>query len=486
MNLLNKTTLRFYSTRLVSLLKTNVAKKSKKERKNLAIETTVNNLPKIVTKNAIELNLENENKTLLVEGDDNHFYDAVKASLIKHSIIPTDFKLKIESLKPGGQSKSDVINRIKKLNTDEAFKIFGIVDDDGDKDCDNGYHSKNLFRLKRYSKENYVMDPINIYFYILNLNKLTKQPDEIAKFIQSIENEIKFSLGKSYTKYDLTQIVKVIHKNKEYKYNMIKILQIIIDKFEQRLKSLLEKNQNQLFQLLENQKRTAIINLFKSELQFFESKNQSLLKNIQKTDEKFKILNKYYEINERFLQKNFDLRKCTTLNDISENRKKFVLDNLKMDFKKFHRIRTLSQSFLTEYSLKYKTILTETQYPIDLINSLFFNKKIVFINKNKLEYSNLFINCHGHTLEEVIYPFMFTNLKIKCSDIINQFGTNGIIVPDELTTVFRYLSTNIIELDEDNFEHFVFNSKDHYFIKFAVYNHDEPMLNFDSNMIKTY
>ena len=134
MNLLNKTTLRFYSTRLVSLLKTNVAKKSKKERKNLAIETTVNNLPKIVTKNAIELNLENENKTLLVEGDDNHFYDAVKASLIKHSIIPTDFKLKIESLKPGGQSKSDVVNRIKKLNTDEAYRIFGIVDDDGDKE----------------------------------------------------------------------------------------------------------------------------------------------------------------------------------------------------------------------------------------------------------------------------------------------------------------------------------------------------------------
>ena len=155
--------------------------------KSLAINYTLNflsvsslipdkNIKKSLLNNIISIkNDTKQSKTLLVEGKDKNFFDSVQSNLIKYEII-NRFDLNIvQSLK----GKSNVISHLKQLDAHESTKTYGIVDDDGDSSNGDIIHLKNLFYLKRHSKENYTMDPIHVYFY-LKTNKIDKTHEFIS------------------------------------------------------------------------------------------------------------------------------------------------------------------------------------------------------------------------------------------------------------------------------------------------------------------
>ena len=114
------------------------------------------------------------------------------------------------------------------------------------------------------------------------------------------------------------------------------------------------------------------------------------------------------------------------------------------------------------------------------IFNLFFVKKNVYLNKNILLYSNLFLNLHGHTFESLVYPKLLNGYKIDQKNLIDSFYKNGMIIPDELVDVFKLLNFNLIQLNEQNFHEYVLKSKEHYFIKISDL-HENTI--FDNNLI---
>ena len=114
--------------------------------------------------------------------------------------------------------------------------------------------------------------------------------------------------------------------------------------------------------------------------------------------------------------------------------------------------------------------------------NLFFIKKNVFLNKNILLYSNLFINLHGHTLDLFLYPMLFNGLKIDQNDLIDSFFKTGMIIPDELVDIFKLINYDLIQLNEKNFYDYVLKSKEHYFVKITDFSKNNF---FDRNLIET-
>ncbi len=330
---------------------TNVKKKLLKNIKS--IKNDINIKKSLLNSNKSIKNDTKQSKTLLVEGKDKNFFDSVQSNLIKHEII-NRFDLNIvQSLK----GKSNMISHLKQLNANESAKTYGIVDDDGDLSNGDIIHLKNLFYLKRHSKENYTMDPIHIYFY-LKTNKI----DKTHEFVSSIEKRIEQALSTYYSSLNLDQIMKMIYsKDSKDTKSLIKLLQLIIDEFEDKIKQLL------------------------------------------------------------------------------------IDDTLLRILGKMDKSETIKQS----------------------IFSLFFVKKNVYLNKNILLYSNLFLNLHGHTLESFLYPKLLNGYKIDQKNLIDSFLKNAMIIPDELVDIFKLLNYNLIQLNEQNFHEHVLKSKEHYFIKIS-------------------
>ena len=102
---------------------------------------------------------------------------------------PGRYKLLIQPFVNGLLNKETLIKTVEALGETNS-KCYGIVDDDGDRDCNKIKHLRNLFYLKRDCKENYVLDPINVYFYIKSLD-LTKH-DQLKnnKFLQNLFKDI--------------------------------------------------------------------------------------------------------------------------------------------------------------------------------------------------------------------------------------------------------------------------------------------------------
>ena len=71
-------------------------------------------------------------------------------------------------------------------NSKKYDTLYALIDDDGDLNCNNRINLHNLIYLDRYSRENYVLDPINIFIYLRN-----KHPN--SKIVLEIEKELKGS-----------------------------------------------------------------------------------------------------------------------------------------------------------------------------------------------------------------------------------------------------------------------------------------------------
>ena len=98
---------------------------------------------------------------MFIEGEDAHFYQTLNRIINTKPFykIPFHFHLNIQSL--ATQKNSDtIIKTCQALENTENF--YGILDGDGKHDCDETQYLRNLFHLKRYAKENYVLDPINV------------------------------------------------------------------------------------------------------------------------------------------------------------------------------------------------------------------------------------------------------------------------------------------------------------------------------------
>ena len=71
-------------------------------------------------------------------------------------------------------------------NAKKYDTLYALIDDDGDLNCNNRINLHNLIYLDRYSRENYVLDPINLFIYLRN-----KHPN--SKIVLEIEKELKGS-----------------------------------------------------------------------------------------------------------------------------------------------------------------------------------------------------------------------------------------------------------------------------------------------------
>jgi len=139
---------------------------------------------------------------------------------------------------PGGgdyakRNKSTIIAFMKSVEPDNKNPVYdsihsfyGIIDDDNDslRGKTDYLDIMNLFALKRYSKENYVLDPINIYFHLKSLTDKESGQNKNRKILLEKINE------KGVESFSLKEIYQEIQKPSEENVRAIKtFLQTIVD-----------------------------------------------------------------------------------------------------------------------------------------------------------------------------------------------------------------------------------------------------------------
>ena len=162
-------------------------------------------------------------------------------TLSKSQFIKPDFHntLSYDLLnKPLQQNKEDLISTIRALGVSNKF--FSLVDNGGDLQSKSAPHVRNLLYLKRDARENYVLDPVNVYFYLKSLRnegdyfvnnnkKITKLLDLIATGIENVD--------KKYAYYDLRTIIDALYGTNEAEAsNCVKVIELIVKQVFDELK----------------------------------------------------------------------------------------------------------------------------------------------------------------------------------------------------------------------------------------------------------
>jgi predicted ATPase len=215
----NPTTVSFFKEENLFLLCKNNDKLEIKH--GLSQQSVIFNL----TSNLVMVN--SPKKTLFVEGQDANFYKKMEQIILKNFPIykiPFHFYLNIMPLKKKLQNKSMLKQTMKALQDCPGF--FGIIDDDSDSDCGISEFVPNLFHLERYAKENYVLDPVNVFFFLKQVirnnkgkenqviknnkekkNQVTRnnkgKNEKIEDLINKIEESIMNNIGEGYKNNDL-------------------------------------------------------------------------------------------------------------------------------------------------------------------------------------------------------------------------------------------------------------------------------------------
>jgi len=388
-------------------------------------------------------------KTLYVEGNlkensvgnDVKYYKTVCSILNQNECykIPFHFEINISNFKKGTNNKTNLIINLRGL---QLPNIYGLVDNDGDSDCEIIEYVDNLFYLKRHSLENYVLDPINVYFYF----KKTEIAKELVTKIQDrIKNELKQSNqnkdAKNYNDYCLSEIIISIYSNNDIE-NCINILQIIIDEF---YNFMVDECVNKLV-------------------------NGDLNKiNLSKIVNSIEKIEKDLQQGEKNPKENFKSKFEDIFKSVSRQFKK-VEENFRTTNKFDLKVLTNKQS-LSNYDIKIdgNNIIQEDYSRLEkLINTISTIQK----------YQNINVNME-HILEK-LYEKKFPECGINCSNLIKSFESNDIFIPDDLVYLFRNLCNNIVELDQNTFDQTVYNANQNWFIKFT--NTDEK--NIDEKFLK--
>ena len=456
------------------------------------------------------VNIEIPSKTVFVEGKDAPFYKAINKYLNRQTFFkcPFNFQLNIQPLSETQQNKETLIDTIKALG--ESNKVFAIVDDDGDQDCNKVEHLRNLLYLRRDGKENYALDPINVFFYLKR--KLLENPSNhllnnklLNNFYEEVQEEIS-KIDSKYTKYALNSIVDSIYSSSDdqERKNCANILQLIVDNFfrlliNRAVDAIVDKDLTtaKLFKLpllITNQKlsnnfeRSKVIQNIESEIKSDIKKllkdekiNRLICLNESKCfDENLKtVLEKYNQINKNINPNDiyFDLTKCASEKFMSENKKSLVRGKIKID----------KNQISLEYYFKLKNIAHKAEIyqrykefsEFDSVNKentksrlkeLLSQKRHVSLNRYTIEYPNLFISFDDHELEK-LYNKVLTNCEIKSDKLVEQIDSNGFFLPDDIVSMFRRLCNNIHELTPESFTYMVYNTDLSWKVHFTIYSH---------------
>ena len=410
-------------------------------------------------------------------------------------------------------------------------KCFGIVDDDGDRNCNKIKYLRNLFYLKRDGKENYVLDPINVYFYLKSLDIAKydhlKKNERVQNLFKEISQE--FSHHASTTNFTLNSILEIIYSGNSHceRENCVKFLQIILKKFsdlliKEAVNTIIDKNLNvgKLFRLQYVTHKPKITNSFQS-TQALEKYSKMLVGQVKKL-EKDKTLKGLFDENmskhdqsltsldenfKHFLDKfnkvganqeiNFDLAKCSSEKAISDTKKGYLQNKLilqasedsnsakkksklsktMISLENYFKLKKLALG-INEYSKYYH--FEEFDDKIERLSThkrltdVLTEKRVVYVNRYKLEYSNFFISFDDHELER-LYNKVF-QCEIKSDKIVEKIATNGFFVPDDMVSMFRGLCTNMHELNEETFKFMVYNTNVSWFVLFTFDFNDSSYL----------
>jgi len=327
---------------------------------------------------------------------------------------------------------------------------------------------------------NYTLNALMNSFYGLN------GKEALTKCVQLVEiiHEAFFQCLKE-SAIEIGQ--KLANSRKLFKLPIITINKIDEDDEEPPIKKSGQTkhlNKEDILKKVKNDLRKDLIKIKKdSDLKFLldENLNNFLLD----TDEQISpqilaslkmIENKYKELNE-FSKKNvyFDLSKCYSSSDMNNNKKNYLDANIKLDSKNiklesFLKLKKLVENLeLYEKYENFHGFQPENQWiNKNDLEEILSEKREFYINKNKITTRNLFINFDAHKLE-----FIFNSkFSIKCDTITSsllssKIDENGFFVPDELVYMFKSLSTNLVELDEENFDFMVFNTDMCWFVLFT-------------------
>ncbi len=392
------------------------------------------------------VNIETPSRKIFIEGEDSEFYGLIHTFLNKTNLVGSHFQLNFMPLPGGGEigrrNKKTIISFMKNVEPgdgnpdyDSIHSYYGIVDDDNDSfradtpDKKNYRDIINLFVLNRYSKENYVLDPINIYFYLTSLKdverKKNKNIEDLWTYINnSVDSSLEFTfeIKQKLLGFSLKDIYQEIQKpTKLTSENIKNFLQMIVNKVKEKVFSI----------------------LFETEETFFKlsfSNEYSLTKRI--------ILKWFLNLDSDFLNDFMKIFK----KHIWKDRQKYLIDFLKQ-LKSFNRqLAPIDEKrhgkqcvLMKNIEILKKSIKSDTEL-YNFLKNLCNEETTVTVLGIELKYPKFFTCLRGHDLDRVLRRNeMFTGI-MSCDKIIDKFKETGmgIFIPDEIINIYRTMCHNII------------------------------------------
>ncbi len=406
--------------------------------------------------------------------------------------------------------------------------FFGIIDDDSDSDCGIFEFVPNLFHLERYAKENYVLDPVNVFFFLKQVirnnkgkenqviknnkekkNQVTRnnkgKNEKIEDLINKIEESIMNNIGEGYENYDLQTILEILHNEESNSLevnNCISICEIIIETFFEKL---IEKAIDSIIY-----SNLTVTNIFGLPLVSLNSVKQTIKNDCNRSVVLKHLYEEFKENVKNFQDVNDELSKSGTKYEIeiferiSENFKRSIkLRNINIDFDKIsnheseyfkhniiYKSNQISVTKLKSF-VDFNLVINKLRKYADFEEFTENNKcqrireklkeiRAVTINKREIKYNNLFINFNvKHELQK-LYNKVFQDFGIDCEEMIKVL--DHFLIPDEIINVFRSLCNNITELNEKTFFSTVYNSNKNWCIMFVMKNDEK----FDEKFFKEF
>jgi len=163
------------------------------------------------------------------------------------------------SLPGGTRNSEEIINFMKYLESsndkpdyDSIHSYYGIIDDDNHRLNKNSENSKNrqskknLFAFNRYAKENYALDPINIYFYLRDLTDSERNQNKNIQFLWKKINE---DIDNSLKKFNLREIYQEL-KDRKKSEDIKKFLQMIVNKVKDKVFDILFATEDKFYEFI--------------------------------------------------------------------------------------------------------------------------------------------------------------------------------------------------------------------------------------------
>ena len=305
------------------------------------------------------VSIDSPSRTLFVEGNDSNYYKCIYKSLKLQNNSSYVYNVLVNPAPNKNirdkKNLQRLINFLKvsdeceENNAEKFDHIYALIDDDGDLQCDNRINMNNLIYLNRYSKENYVLDPINIFFYLQKMTPKHKIVEDIEKsfnidldFQKMNTEQLMLFYGKVLEKIKNSIIAKCFDPNEtvncSYKFNNYEIVvayPMIFTIKNKKSKSLMIRNLFSIynFDFTDSNKHNDPIKLYFTCKQFLEkitkNINEDLKNNFKETSLVIcDLINNFSKNCDEIKNKcNFDLEKCTEhmgLHDLFDNKISFV------------------------------------------------------------------------------------------------------------------------------------------------------------------